>query len=162
VVRAEARGPVGARVQAARESVAELAAVVAPVEAAELGLVVVARGLAEEAAAAAGLVLAEALEAVEVVLEAQGAGRGQAAESVVVAETRHLASGSRRRRCCAAPRWVVAAQWLAELAAGPAAAALGLALRKKMSVRCWGCSLSSGSPAKIPKRKWMFRRFSRA
>jgi hypothetical protein len=57
--------------------VAELAAVVAPVEAAELGLVVVARGLAEEAAAAAGLVLAEALEAVEeVVLEAQVAGQG--------------------------------------------------------------------------------------
>jgi hypothetical protein len=77
VVRAEARAPVGARVQAALELEGDLEA---PAEAAEWGLVAagpgsVAVGPGSVAEVPAALDLAAALEAVEVALEAKAAGQ---------------------------------------------------------------------------------------
>ena len=70
MVRAEARAPVGARVQAALELEGDLEA---PAEAAEWGSVAVGPGSVAEVPAA--LDLAAALEAVEVALEAKAAGQ---------------------------------------------------------------------------------------
>jgi hypothetical protein len=139
MVREAARAP-----EEALESVGVLAGAAALVEAADLASVVVpVQDLAVE------LVVADL---------GQEAGR----ELELVAEAKHLESGSLHQHCFEAAVLAVVAPRLAEWAAGRALEGLGSAWRKKMSARCWGSSHSLGSLAKIPKRRWTFRPFSRA
>ena len=134
----------------ALEWVVVLEAAAALVEAAELALVV---ELVQEPEA----VLAQAVELGVAVL-AQEVGQ----ELELVVEAKHLESGSLHLHCYEVAVLALAAQCPEERAEGREAVALGLAWRKKMSARCWGSSHSLGSLAKIPKRRWTSRRFSRA